>query len=120
MKITRIYTDGDGETHFDEIDEPDVEFRSGGAYTRQIDTYGVAFRATEAMGGEPAWGDWHTAPQRQYILFLHGETEIEVSDGEKRLFKSGDVFLVEDTTGKGHRNLRLHEGPELWAQVRAN
>ena len=52
MKITRIYTDGDGETHFDEIDEPDVEFRSGGAYTRQIDTYGVAFRATIAA---PAW-----------------------------------------------------------------
>ncbi len=120
MKITRIYTDAEGETHFDEIDEPDVEFRGGGAYTRQIDTYGMAFRATAAKGDEPEWGDWHTAPQRQYILFLQGETEIEVSDGEKRHFKTGDVFLVEDTTGKGHRNRRIHEGPELWAQVRAN
>lgn len=120
MMITRIYTDDQGETHFDEIEEPDVEFRGGGAYTRQIDTYGVAFRRTEPMGDEPALGDWHTAPQRQYILFLQGETAIEVSDGEKRTFRTGDVFLVEDTTGKGHRNRRLFRAPELWAQVRSH
>ena len=52
-------------------------------------------------------------------MFLRGETEIEVSDGEKRVFRSGDVFLVEDTTGKGHRNRRLSPEPELWAYARS-
>ncbi len=71
------------------------------------------------MGDEPALGRWHTAPQRQYVMFLAGETEIEVSDGEKRIFKTGDVFLVEDTTGKGHRNRRLRKDGELWAYIRS-
>ena len=119
MKITRIYTDADGETHFDEIEEPMVEFRSQADYTRAIDAYGLMFRTTEPLGDDEPLGDWHTAPQRQYVMFLKGDTEVEVSDGEKRRFTSGDVFLVEDTTGKGHRNLRLHKEPELWAFARS-
>jgi hypothetical protein len=42
-----------------------------------------------------------------------------VSDGEKRIVRGGDVLLVEDTTGKGHRNRRLRPEPELWAFVRS-
>ena len=119
MKITRIYTDEEGETHFDEVDEPMVEFRSNADYTRAIQAYGLMFRTTEPLGDDPPLGDWHTAPQRQYVMFLKGDSEVEVSDGEKRRFTSGDVFLVEDTTGNGHRNLRLHKDPELWAFARS-
>jgi len=119
MKITRIYTDAEGETHFDEIEEPEIEFRSNAKYTRAIDAYGVMFRTTEPLGDNPPLGEWHTAPQRQYVMFLKGDTEIEVSDGEKRRFRSGDTFLVEDTSGKGHRNLRFHKDPELWAFARS-
>ncbi|OGQ22972.1 MAG: hypothetical protein A3I05_06075 [Deltaproteobacteria bacterium RIFCSPLOWO2_02_FULL_44_10] len=46
--------------------------------------------------------DLHTAPQKQFIFQLSGLIEVEVSNGEKRRFKSGDVVLAEDTTGKGH------------------
>ena len=119
MKITRIYTDEKGETHFDEVDEPMVEFRSNADYTRAIQAYGLMFRTTEPLGDDPPLGDWHTAPQRQYVMFLKGDSEVEVSDGEKRRFTSGDVFLVEDTTGKGHLKLRLHKDPELWAFARS-
>ena len=119
MKITRIYTDEEGETHFDEVDEPMVEFRSNAEYTRAIQAYGLMFRTTGPLGDDPPLGDWHTAPQRQYVMFLKGDTEIEVSDGEKRRFGSGDTFLVEDTSGKGHRNLRFHKDPELWAFARS-
>ena len=119
MKISRIDTDAEGETHFDEIEEPEIEFRSNAKYTRAIDAYGVMFRTTEPLGDNPPLGEWHTAPQRQYVMFLKGDTEIEVSDGEKRRFKSGDTFLVEDTSGKGHRNLRFHKEPELWAFARS-
>lgn len=120
MKITRIFTDDAGETHFETVEEPGVEFRDNAAYTRVIDAHGVAFRETKAMGDEPALGRWHTAPQRQFVMILIGETEIEVSDGEKRIFKSGDVMMVEDTTGKGHRNRRLSKEPELWAYARSH
>jgi quercetin dioxygenase-like cupin family protein len=120
MKITRIYTDADGESHFDEHTEDGVEFRNHASYTRAIDAYGLVFRETEAMGDQPALGDWHTAPRRQYVLFAKGSTEVEVSDGEKRIMNPGDVLLVEDTTGKGHRNRRLSKEPELWVFVRAD
>ena len=31
-----------------------------------------------------------------------GELEVQVSDGEIRRFRPGDVVLVEDSRGKGH------------------
>ena len=36
------------------------------------------------------------------MLILEGQVEIEVGNGEKRLFSSGDILLAEDTTGRGH------------------
>ena len=42
---------------------------------------------------------WHNAPKRQFIVNLDADVEVEVSSGEKRIIKQGDVFFVEDTTG---------------------
>jgi hypothetical protein len=46
--------------------------------------------------------DWHPAPRRQYIVNLDAGVKITASDGESRLIGTGEVILVEDTTGKGH------------------
>lgn len=43
---------------------------------------------------------WHHAPRRQFIVNLDAEVEVEVSSGEKRIIKQGEVFFVEDVTGK--------------------
>jgi hypothetical protein len=56
------------------------------------------------------FGDWHPAPKRQIALFLSGNLEIEVSDGEKRRFESGSVVLLEDTRGKGHTTRVIENG----------
>src|SRR3954453_4852375 len=42
------------------------------------------------------------APGRAVYIYLAGEIESEVSDGEVRRFGPGSVTLVEDLTGKGH------------------
>ena len=68
MKITRIFTDDAGETHFETVEEPGVEFRDNAAYTRVIDAHGVAFRETKAMGDQPALGRRHTAPQPDFVM----------------------------------------------------
>ena len=121
VQITRIYATEDGESHFDELIEDGIEFRNHVSYSRAIAAYGLAFRETGVQRkDEPDLGDWHVAPRRQYVLFMKGRTQIEVSDGEKRLLSSGDVLLVEDTFGKGHRNRRLSREPQLWAFVRAH
>ena len=99
MIITRVYSDSKGESHFKDIQ---IELKFGGEIGRLSILYqveNIIFRENE-----PNYDyDWHTAPQKQYIILLDGEIELEVSDGEKRIFKSGDVILVEDIEGKGHR-----------------
>ena len=53
---------------------------------------------------EPGWtGDWHLAPARQFMVLLSGALEVETSDGDVRRFGPGDVVLLEDTWGKGHK-----------------
>ena len=42
---------------------------------------------------------WHNAPRRQFIINLDADVEVEVSSGEKRVIRQGEVFFVEDTTG---------------------
>ncbi|MFW9310935.1 hypothetical protein ACN9OS_11495, partial [Glaesserella parasuis] len=57
---------------------------------------------------EPSYDyNFHNAPQKQYIILLDGEIEIETSVGEKRRFKGGEILLVEDTTGKGHKTKNI-------------
>ncbi len=105
MKVTRIYADQDGESHFEEFEIPLEEAGEIGRLSQPHPATSVIFREND-----PDYDyDWHCAPQRQFIVLLDGAIEIEASDGEKRRFGSGDILLVEDTTGRGHRT-RIVDG----------
>ena len=99
FKVTRIFADEKGESHFEDIkiklqDKGDIGFLS-----ELQEAIGIVFRKVK-----PDYDfDFHKAPNRQYIILQDGVIEIETSLGEKRIFKQGDILLVEDTTGKGHR-----------------
>lgn len=103
FSITKVYNDSNGESHFEDIEIPlkddgDIGFLSGKVAAKE-----VIFRKVK-----PTYDyDFHTAPQRQYIILLDGEIEIETSLGEKRIFKGGDILLMEDTEGKGHKTRNL-------------
>ena len=100
MKITRLYCDKQGNTHFE---DREIELKDEGEIGRLSDTEaatGVIFRST----GADYDYDWHHAPARQYVVMLEGRVEVEVSDGEKRIFAPGEILLVDDTWGKGHRS----------------
>jgi quercetin dioxygenase-like cupin family protein len=74
-----------------------------GSLSDPIDVKSIVFREVE-----PSYDwDFHPAPQRQYIVLLDGEIEIETSLQEKRIFKGGDILLVEDVSGKGHKTKNL-------------
>ena len=45
---------------------------------------------------------WHVAPRRQFIINLDSSVEVTTSDGNSKIFASGEIFFVEDTNGKGH------------------
>ena len=104
MKVVRVFTDAEGESHFEDRELPlaDVDY---GRASQQLTAFTVTFRETPA-GGKL---DFHNPPKRQFIIFLKGEAELEASDGSTRRLGPGDVLLADDTTGRGHR-LREAEG----------
>ena len=66
----------------------------------------------------PGWSmSWHPAPRRQLVMVLTGSMEIEVGDGEKRIFEPGSVLLVEDTIGEGHKTKALGNTELLFVWV---
>jgi hypothetical protein len=101
--ITRIFSDANGDTHFENRSIPLKDGGTIGMLSEGQPVKEIIFR--EVL---PEYDyDFHNAPQRQYIILLDGGIEIETSLGEKRQFQSGEVLLVEDTTGKGHRTKNL-------------
>ncbi|MEX2592584.1 MAG: hypothetical protein WD426_07400 [Anditalea sp.] len=113
--VTRIYHDLQGNSHFEDIAVPLKDAGEIGLLSELIPAKGIIFR--EVM---PAYDyDFHNAPQRQYIILLDGEIEIETSLGKKRQFKAGDVLLMEDTEGKGHktRNLKAQKRKSIFIPI---
>ena len=98
MTIVRIYTGADQRSHFEDIQVPLKSAGKIGFISELMKATGIVFRETCADYNY----DFHTAPRRQYVVNLEGEVEIEVGDGTKRILRSGDILLAEDTTGQGH------------------
>lgn len=107
MKVTHLYADAAGESHFGEIDFALHDSGVIGRLSEWQPATKLAFRET----GADYDYDWHNTPRRQFIIMLDGHIEIEVSDGERREFVAGDVILLEDTTGKGHCTRELSGKP---------
>jgi len=106
VRITRVYADEHGESHFAELNYSLHDAGEIGRLSEAIPAKSVIFRQN-APGYDY---DWHVAPRRQFIVLLDGAIEIEVSDGDRRVFHGGEVLLVEDTTGKGHKT--RHVAPQ--------
>ena len=99
VKVTRVYADAGGESHFGERDFPLRDAGEIGRLSEPVAAKSVIFRRNSADYDY----DWHVAPRRQFIVLLDGSIEIETSDGARRTFRGGGVLLPEDTTGRGHR-----------------
>jgi hypothetical protein len=107
FRVTRVWADEDGVSHFDEVEIPLEDAGPIGALSEAWRAGSVIFRAND-----PDYDyDWHAAPRRQLVVLLDGAIEIEVGDGETRRFRGGDVILVEDTTGRGHRTRTIDGRP---------
>lgn len=106
MKVTRIYTGTDGESHFEDIDFS-VKGEGSERLSELMKATGIIFR--ETTGAYDA--DWHTAPRRQFVINLEGRIELIVKDGTKRILGPGDILLAEDTTGRGHISRAVNNQP---------
>jgi hypothetical protein len=107
MKITRLYTGPDGMSVFEDMD---IELKDKGNIGFLSEPYkakSIIFRETDGSYNY----NWHNAPQRQLVIMVDGEVEIEVGDGTKRRFSTGDIILTEDVTGQGHISRAVDKKP---------
>ncbi|HTG91120.1 MAG TPA: hypothetical protein VL866_00930 [Pyrinomonadaceae bacterium] len=119
----RLFTDNQGETHFEEIQSTlaRVDFAYG--MPPLFVSEEIAAQASSFFGALAGWeSDWHPSSGRHLFAVLTGAWEVTASDGETRTFAKGDVLLVEDTTGKGHtsRVLGSEESIALLVQLPSN
>ncbi len=105
IKYVRVYADSMGESHFEDltIDLNEIDFAPPAPpiFTSELNPSSKYGFASVLPGWE---SEWHPAPKRQFMIYLSGTIEAEVSDGEIRQFGPGSITLVEDTTGKGHKS----------------
>ncbi len=112
MKIVRLYTGADNESHFEEID---VELSFNGRLEASAlqPAHGIVFRSAPPSH----LSDYHPVPKRQYVITLSGQVEIETGNGTIRRFGPGDVMLAEDTTGRGHITRVVGNQPRHYAFI---
>ena len=101
MGMYRIFAGPDGESHIEELD---AERRDQMNSIRNVSEVKIQnFPELRNM-------DFHPLPERRLIIHLSGEVEIGLSDGAKHIFRTGDIRLMEDLTGRGHTHRDLSQG----------
>lgn len=118
MRIARLYSDENGESHFEDLEIGlnlnDYAPPAPSLYLSNT-TSANQFAFMKAPAG---WSShWHPSSARNLFFVLSGEWEVTASDGESRSFGVGSVLLVEDTTGKGHSSRVISESESLAAMV---
>ncbi len=93
MGIYRMYTGADGETHIEELpldSHPELE--------KLQKLKGIRIQRNPAG----RFMDYHTAPDRRWLVIISGRMEIGLGNGSIHRFGPGDIRLIEDVTGHGH------------------
>ncbi len=106
MKVTRLYTGNDGESHFQDVEFP-LSGEGPEKLSELIKANGMMFR--ETTGAYDL--DFHTVARRQFVVNLEGAVELVVGDGSKRILGPGDILLAEDKTGRGHISRAVNKQP---------
>jgi hypothetical protein len=118
MKKTywRIYADETGESHVEQL-EIELEMMDFMPPAKPVFVSATTAAADyrDLVISEDWEGDFHPAPRRQIQTLLRGAVETETSDGTQVRFEAGDVVLLEDTTGRGHRSRVVGGNAEILA-----
>ena len=101
MKIVRVFSGDDGESHFEDVRPDELA-----EIVNRLGSGDIQLNRRPS----PSFSDYHTAPRRQYVVGLEGASEFEAADGSKVQLGVGDILVAEDLTGHGHIARNLGEG----------
>ena len=108
MGAYRMYTDGSGDTTWEQID-----LNEHADWLEGFETTNIRF----GLRPPNVVQDWHPAPQRQYVIILSGQLQIRFPDDSTKVFGPGDARLMDNVTGKGHQTMALGDEPCITATV---
>ncbi len=111
IRLVRLYTGADGESHFTEGAIPLAPVAADSQRSADEPVLAASFEETAAGSSL----SWHNAPVRQFVVTLSGTLDFETRGGERCTIHPGDVLLAEDTTGGGHRWRLVDDQP--WKRV---
>jgi hypothetical protein len=117
IRITRIYAER-GQSHFEDV-ELETKLAGGAPPAPPLKmSAGFPSEQCQFLLQPPGWeAGWHSAPKRLLFCILTGEFGVEVANGERRQFKAGEMILVEDRSGQGHRGWVVGDAELLTAVV---
>ena len=114
----RIYNDSEGCSHFEtlsvDLKQKDYAPPAAPLFTSALQSAEASIFLELPVGW---YGDWHPTPVRQWLIIMTGECEFETGDGERCHKKAGDVVMLDDTVGKGHRTRVIGDGPMKIAAI---
>ena len=102
MKVKRVFTGDDGESHFEDVTAEEM--------ANIVNRVGPG-DITLGLRPSPSFSDYHNAPRRQYVVNLSGTAEFECADGTKWQMEPGDILVAEDLEGNGHIARSLGDTP---------
>ena len=102
MKIVRVYSGDDGESHFEDVTAEEM--------VNIVNKVGSG-DVTLGLRPSPSFSDYHNAPRLQYVVNLSGTAEFECADGTKCQMEPGDILVAEDLEGHGHIARSLGDTP---------
>jgi len=118
IEYLRIYADSDGCSHFEnsniELKQNDYAPPATPLNTSSLEAAEASLFLELPVGW---YGDWHPTPVRQWLILMSGECEFEAGDGERCRRKAGEVVMLEDTTGEGHRTRVIGDAPMRIAAI---
>jgi quercetin dioxygenase-like cupin family protein len=103
MRYYRLFSDTNGESHWNDV-QVDLQEQVFAPPAREIEistpenVSQLMFLRLRCGWNEPI----HPTPVRQKLVCLTGCIRVTASDGESREIGPGDVWHMEDLTGKGH------------------
>ncbi len=106
MKFHKLFCDPDGDSHWVDVDVTLTERRfAPPAEKIEISdpepVTNMMFLRLKAGWNEPI----HPTPVTQKLVCLQGAVKVTASDGDTREIGPGDVWHMEDKSGKGHHTV---------------
>lgn len=103
MQYHHLYNDHTGESHWRTMDIALNEQTFAPPAKAIFISEGEPAKATLFLRLAAGWNEpIHPTPKRQLLVALRGKAAVTASDGETREIGAGDIWRMEDRTGKGH------------------